>query len=173
MEISRYLIDSQDIEVKVRTRLLTYLSNSCHAVLSNQAPMKQYHPCATTSLYPTSIPQTPELSTRIQKDTSISTFTPQDPMPYYIKPTPLQLMPALTNGKLAAVFVPSPNLFSAPYQPQFKLEPGSSTSTTTHSKERLARTTDTSNNDSNLSGNTHTSSQASTPDDGSVWRPWS
>ncbi len=190
MEISRFLIDTPDIEVKVRTRLLTHLSNSCHAVLSNQATTKQYYP----SMYQTSIHQSPEISTPILNDTllstpilsdpSLSTVTPPAHLPYYFNPSQLLMPTPLTNGKLAAVLVPSPTLCVAPTQPQvlpsqqFKLEPGSSTSTTPHGQQLLGETTTTSNNEgvltpSNLNSTCHTSSQAPAPDDSSVWRPWS
>ncbi|CAB3994384.1 transcription factor HES-4-like [Paramuricea clavata] len=190
MEIRRFLIDTPDIEVKVRARLLTHLSNSCHAVLSNQASTKQYYP----SVYPTSIHQSPEVSTPILKDPSlstsilsdpsISTITPREPLPYYFNPS-LQLMPTpLTNGTLAAVLVPTPNFYTALPQPQilpsqqFKLEPSSPTSTTTHGHELSGKIADTSNNDSVLTSmrqnsTSRTSSQAPEPDDGNVWRPWS
>ncbi|XP_028394020.1 transcription factor HES-4-B-like isoform X2 [Dendronephthya gigantea] len=182
MEISRYLIDTPDIEVKVRSRLLTYLSNSCHAALNNQALMKQHYP----SGYPTPIHQAPEKSTHVPKDTSLSTailgdptilaITPPEAVPYYFNPSQLLMPSSLTNGKLAAVLMPNPNLCSSPTQQRmlgqhFKLEPGSSTSTITHGQELHRKDAHISNNESNSS--THTRSRAPAPADGSVWRPWS
>lgn len=190
MEISRFLIDTPDIEVKVRTRLLTYLSNTCHAVLSNQATMKQYYP----SVYPTSTHQTPEISTPILKDTSLSTpilsdlsvsnVAPHERLPYFLNSQLLVPTP-LINGKSAPLFVPSPNLCTSLTQPQvlpgqqFKLEPSPST-TTTHGQELSGKSiinNSTSQNSiitsNNLNSTSRASSQAPASDDGSVWRPWS
>lgn len=189
MEISRFLIDTPDIEVKVRTRLLTYLSNTCHAVLNNQAPTKQYYPSA----YPTSIHQTPEISTAIPKDTPLSTPVLKDPpiptvthrdhLPYYYNPSHILMPTPLITGKIAALLAPSPNLYTSLTQPkllssqQIKLEPGSSTSTITHGQELPGNIPDSSNDSvitsRDLNGASHTSPQASTQDDNSVWRPWS
>ena len=190
MEISRFLIDTPDIEVKVRTRLLTYLSNTCHAVLNNQTPTKQHYPSA----YPTSIHQTPELSPPIPKDTSLSKPILRDPsistvpqrehLPYYFNPSHILMPTPLITGRIAALLAPSPNLCASLTQPkmspsqQIKLEPGSSTSTVTHGQELSRNITDSSNDDSvltsrDLNGTSHTSSHAPAQDDGSVWRPWS
>ena len=181
MEISRYLIDTPDIEVKVRSRLLTYLSNSCHAALSNQAPMKHY-----PSGYPTPVHQVPEKSTHIPKDTCLSTailgdppilaITPPEAVPYYFNPSQLLVPSSLTNGKLTAVSMLSPTLCSSPPQQRmsgqyFKIEPGFSTSTITHGQELHGKDGHSSNNESDDS--THARSRVSAPVEGSVWRPWS
>ena len=188
MEISRFLIDNPDIEVKVRTRLLTYLSNSCHAVLSSQASMKQYYP----SVYPTSIHQSPEIATAIPKDTpistpilsdpSLSTVTPPGHIPYYLNPSQLLMPSLLTNGKLPAVLVPTSSLCAAQPHTQIlpnqhlKLEPDPLTSTSPHGQEHSGTTTDHSNNDRISTSSDYSSSRASpqapAPDDASVWRPW-
>lgn len=189
MEISRFLIDTPDIEVKVRTRLLTYLSNTCHAVLSNQAPTKQYYPSA----YPTSIHQTPEISTAIPKDTSLSAPILKDPsispvshrehLPYYFNPSHILLPTPAITGKIAALLAPSPNFRASLTQTkllpsqQIKLEPASSTSAITHGHELSGNITGSSNNSfsnsRDLNGTSHASPQAPAQDDGSVWRPWS
>ena len=193
MEISRFLIDTPDIEVKVRTRLLTYLSNTCHTVISNQATMKQYYP----SLYPTPTYQPPEISTPTLKDTSLSTpilgdpsissIAPHDRLPYFPNPSQLLMPTPLINGKSTPLFAHTPNLFTSLTQPQvlpghqFKIEPTSSTTTTNHGQELSGKTTTNSSTTSpnsvitsnNLDSTSRDSFQAPVADDGSVWRPWS
>ena len=180
----------------MRTRLLTHLSNSCHAVLSTgrtslahpsfPQPISQFNTTSTdvshftpaspeiSNFSPTSLdishftPISPELSPLVLKDPQPITFATADPATCLLNPTRVQVMPApLTNETTGpGDLVPSTTAYRTAFCHQF-FEP---IRTPLATAPVSSASTEAIGNPQAVSTSSNSSSQTS--DDSTVWRPW-
>lgn len=181
MEINKYLMDTPDLQLKVRHRLLTHLSNTCHALFSNHQNIqhtKQYN-LPMYQMPATVITNEPSSSKEIFFNSSTTSTILNEPHTLY---SHMPQSSEFVNDKLS--IQPTSHAFNPFEQSKltslghFKKEAGFSTATITYSNKAKPKHCNHTSNSTWRLENIHRNSAennsiSNANEENTVWRPWS